>query len=429
MSELIRIENISKRYRMGVINRGMLYKDLQSWWARKRGKEDRHDIVLEHGKSKSGANNGDDFWALRDISLSVHAGDTLGIIGRNGEGKSTLLKILSRTTTQTKGRVMTRGRISSLLEVGTGFHPELTGRENVFLNGAILGMRTREVKSKFDEIVDFAEIGPFVDTPVKRYSSGMYVRLAFAVAAHLDPEVLIVDEVLAVGDANFQKKCIGKMNSVNKEGRTVIFVSHNMAMLTSLCKKGLVLKEGELDLPPSPIQTAVNHYLSKLTVLSKTELIERGDRQGLGKIRITDLKAVNQRGEQQESYLSGQLVEFQIYYKCSLEEELNNVSFAISIYQGASNFIAQLGSEMAWKNLDGIKGCGIATCKLNKLPFTRGQYVLNVMVMQGGVIQDWIQEAKVICIENGDFYGTGKTPPESHGGVLFDQVWQNIETH
>lgn len=244
MSELIRIEGVSKRYRLGTINRGMLYKDLQSWWARKRGKDDPHAKLVDSHKR---IENGDEFWALRDISLSINAGDTLAIIGRNGAGKSTLLKILSRITSPTKGQVKTRGRICSLLEVGTGFHGELTGRENVFLNGAILGMSRKEIQTRFDEIIDFAEIADFVDTPVKRYSSGMFVRLAFAVAAHLDPEVLIVDEVLAVGDIRFQKKCLGKMaDASEKEGRTVIFVSHNMAAIQRLCSRAAVIDHGRL---------------------------------------------------------------------------------------------------------------------------------------------------------------------------------------
>jgi len=223
---VIRVENLSKQYRLGTLNHGTLYRDLQSWWARKRGREDPNSRI---GTSDHSQSNNDTFWALKDVSFSVEKGEVVGIIGRNGAGKSTLLKILSRVTAPTTGEVKVKGRIASLLEVGTGFHPELTGRENIYLNGSILGMKKREIDAKFDEIVKFAEIEKFLDTPVKRYSSGMYVRLAFAVAAHLEPEILIIDEVLAVGDAAFQKKCLGKMKDVStKEGRTVLFVSHNM---------------------------------------------------------------------------------------------------------------------------------------------------------------------------------------------------------
>ena len=242
MSAIIKVENLSKEYRLGVIGHGTLYRDLQTWWAKVRGREDPNSKLMEKKRLQ-----GDRFWALKDISFEIQPGDRVGIIGRNGAGKSTLLKILSRVTTPTSGNVKIRGRVASLLEVGTGFHPELTGRENIFLNGAILGMTKAEVKKKFDEIVDFAGVEDFIDTPVKRYSSGMYVRLAFAVAAHLDPEILIVDEVLAVGDAEFQKKCLGKMQDVSKnQGRTVIFVSHNMGAIRSLCNKGILLNDGAI---------------------------------------------------------------------------------------------------------------------------------------------------------------------------------------
>lgn len=242
MSTVISIENISKTYRLGVIGTGTLREDLQGWWHRVRGLPDPNLRVDQTHQSIEGHT----LWALQDVSLEVKQGEVLGIIGRNGAGKSTLLKILSRVTAPTSGRIRVKGRVASLLEVGTGFHPELTGRENIFLNGAILGMTKAEVRRKFDEIVAFSEIEQFIDTPVKRYSSGMYVRLAFAVAAHLDPEILVVDEVLAVGDASFQKKCLGKMGDVAGEGRTVLFVSHNMVAVQSLCCRAILLDGGQL---------------------------------------------------------------------------------------------------------------------------------------------------------------------------------------
>lgn len=247
MITVIKVENLSKQYRLGTIGTGTLSHDINRWWYKVRGKEDPY-LKLGQVNDRTQKDGTEDYvWALRDINFQVKAGEVLGVIGRNGAGKSTLLKILSRTTLPTTGSVKIKGRIASLLEVGTGFHPELTGRENIFLNGAILGMRKAEINSKFDEIVDFAGVGRYVDTPVKRYSSGMYVRLAFAVAAHLDPEILIVDEVLAVGDAEFQKKCLGKMKDVSvNEGRTVLFVSHNMAAVANLCTKGLVMSNGTL---------------------------------------------------------------------------------------------------------------------------------------------------------------------------------------
>ena len=246
MSTVIKVENISKQYRLGDVGTGALAHDVNKWWHKMRGKENPY---LKIGETNDRAVKGesDYVWALKDINFEVKQGEVLGIIGRNGAGKSTLLKILSKTTTPTTGSIKIKGRIASLLEVGTGFHPELSGRDNIFLNGAILGMTKREIKSKFDEIVDFAGVERYIDTPVKRYSSGMYVRLAFGVAAHLEPEILIVDEVLAVGDAEFQKKALGKMKDVSeKDGRTVLFVSHNMGAVKQLCSNGIVLQNGNV---------------------------------------------------------------------------------------------------------------------------------------------------------------------------------------
>lgn len=243
---VIKVENISKQYRLGSVSTGTLSHDFNRWWHRVRGKEDPY---LRIGETNDRTQRGDSdyVWALEDIGFKVAQGEVLGIIGRNGAGKSTLLKILSRTTSPTKGNVKIKGRVASLLEVGTGFHPELSGRENIFLNGAILGMTKREITAKFDEIVDFAGVERYIDTPVKRYSSGMYVRLAFAVAAHLDPEILIVDEVLAVGDAEFQKKAMGKMKRVSvSEGRTVLIVSHNLMAIKSLCSRSILLANGRV---------------------------------------------------------------------------------------------------------------------------------------------------------------------------------------
>lgn len=257
---VIRVENVSKQYKLGAITTGTLSHDLNRWWHELRGKEDPYLKIGETNDRTTKSNN-DYVWALKDINFEVSQGEVLGIIGKNGAGKSTLLKILSRTTSPTTGTIKTRGRIASLLEVGTGFHPELTGRENIFLNGAILGMTKAEIKSKFDEIVDFSGVEKYIDTPVKRYSSGMYVRLAFAVAAHLEPEILIVDEVLAVGDAEFQRKAIGKMKAISSgTGRTVLFVSHNMASMKNLCDKGLLLKNGGVAFYGS-IEETVNTYL------------------------------------------------------------------------------------------------------------------------------------------------------------------------
>jgi lipopolysaccharide transport system ATP-binding protein len=258
MSVAIRAEHLSKEYRLGVINHGMLYKDLQTWLARRLGKPDPHgQLGIDHF-----ADQKDRFWALKDLSFDIEQGDRIGIIGRNGAGKSTLLKILSRITAPTEGIAKIRGRVASLLEVGTGFHGELTGRENIYLNGAILGMKKKEIDRKLDEIVDFSEIEQHIDTPAKRYSSGMYVRLAFAVAAHLDSEILIADEVLAVGDASFQKKALGKMNEISTgQGRTVLFVSHNIASVRQLCTSGMILVKGKMSAYEHDINSITNRYL------------------------------------------------------------------------------------------------------------------------------------------------------------------------
>ncbi len=246
MRTVIKVENLSKQYRLGQVSTGALAHDVNRWWYKFRGKEDPY-LKISEVNDRTQKGNSEYVWALQDINFDVKQGEVLGIIGRNGAGKSTLLKILSRTTAPTTGSIKIKGRVASLLEVGTGFHPELSGRENVFLNGAIMGMTKKEIKRKFDEIVAFAGVERYIDTPVKRYSSGMYVRLAFAVAAHLEPEILIIDEVLAVGDAEFQKKCLGKMKDVSvNEGRTVLFVSHNMAAVSSLCTQSLFMSNGQV---------------------------------------------------------------------------------------------------------------------------------------------------------------------------------------
>lgn len=257
---VIRVENLSKEYRLGTLGHGALYRDLQSWWAKIRGKEDPNTKIHQSFSGEPQYLN-ERFLALQDISFDVKQGEVLGIIGRNGAGKSTLLKILSRVTAPTKGTAKIKGRVASLLEVGTGFHPELTGRENIYLNGTILGMTKKEIDKKFDEIVSFAEVEKFIDTPVKRYSSGMFVRLAFAVAAHLEPEILIIDEVLAVGDLNFRKKCLGKMKDIStSSGRTILFVSHDMSAIQTICTAGILLKQGKLAYAASAMDT-VKEYL------------------------------------------------------------------------------------------------------------------------------------------------------------------------
>ena len=269
MTQAIKVENLSKVYQLGQIGTGTFSQDLHRWYSRMRGKEDPFLIIGE--KNDRSQKGGTIVYSLQDINFEINQGEAVGIIGKNGAGKSTLLKILSRVTRQTQGNIYLKGRIASLLEVGTGFHPELSGRENIFLNGAILGMRKAEIKRKLDEIIAFSGVERYIDTPVKRYSSGMYVRLAFAVAAHLDSEILIVDEVLAVGDFEFQKKCLGKMGDVSRqEGRTVLFVSHNMGAISQLCSSMLLLEQGSLALQTNDVRQAINRYLSDTSEEIKT---------------------------------------------------------------------------------------------------------------------------------------------------------------
>ena len=312
MSDIaIKVEGLSKQYRLGEVGTGTISHDLNRWWARVRGKEDPF-LKLGEANDRTIAANSDYVWALRDVNFEVKQGEVLGIIGRNGAGKSTLLKILSKTTTPTTGAIKVKGRIASLLEVGTGFHPEMTGRENIFLNGAILGMTRKEIRSKFDEIVDFAGVERYVDTPVKRYSSGMYVRLAFAVAAHLEPEILIVDEVLAVGDAEFQKKCLGKMKDVSvNDGRTVLFVSHNMTAVSSLCDSAIYMYNGRIE-QIGQTQEIINSYLTNGADISTRRKWKLSEAPGDGACRLLEAKLIDDEGNNLEAmdFYKGGYIEF-----------------------------------------------------------------------------------------------------------------------
>lgn len=337
MALAIKVENVGKKYRLGTINRDMLYKDIQSWWAKMRGKPDPNAKISFIHQNR--LEKGDEFWALRNINLEIEEGEIVGIIGRNGAGKSTLLKILSQITAPTEGKIHVNGRMASLLEVGTGFHPELTGRENVFINGAILGMSRSQIKAKFDEIVEFSEISEFIDTPVKRYSSGMYVRLAFGVAAHLDPDILIVDEVLAVGDAAFQKKCIGKMGSVAKEGRTVILVTHSMALAESLTKKCAWIHNGILQSSGST-KDIVSNYLND----SKNNTIDVNDglgnyklRRGPGHVRLNGLEILNSSGMNSSQFVRGDIIYFQMSVK--VFKKIDSLSICIGFKNGGHGAI------------------------------------------------------------------------------------------
>jgi lipopolysaccharide transport system ATP-binding protein len=329
--KVLDVENIGKQYRLGLVGTGTLSHDLNRFWAKVRGKEDPYLKIGDvNYRSKSGGS--DYVWALKDISFSVNHGEVLGIVGKNGAGKSTLLKVLSRITSPTVGTIKGVGRVASLLEVGTGFHPELTGRENVFLNGAILGMKKREVALKLDEIIAFSEIEKYIDTPVKRYSSGMYVRLAFAVAAHLEPELLIIDEVLAVGDAEFRKKCVEKMNQVAGEGRTVLFVSHHMEAVRGLCTRGIYLEHGQLTLDGS-VDDVIKKYIQtgKDAVDIQTGIVPANWERpwGHSDASFRTVKLLDSKGEQTSHLKFREMFSVEVTFDC--ERDINDVIFQIRI--------------------------------------------------------------------------------------------------
>lgn len=336
MSIAIKVENLSKQYRLGEVGTGTLSHDLNRWWAKIRGKEDPFAKIGSTNDRTQKADS-DYVWALKDINFEINQGDAVGIIGRNGAGKSTLLKILSRTTLPTTGSIKMKGRIASLLEVGTGFHPEMTGRENIYQNGAILGMTRREITRKFDEIVDFSGCERYIDTPVKRYSSGMYVRLAFAVAAHLESEILIVDEVLAVGDAEFQKKCLGKMGDISKgEGRTVLFVSHNMGAVKSLCNNGLLLAYGSV-LYKGKIKETIEQYVGFLSkVAITTDFKNNVSTYNTGEMKFYKFYMADSKGIAIESvnYMADIYLFFELYSYIDLHDAIIDVK--INTIEGIS---------------------------------------------------------------------------------------------
>ncbi len=400
---VIRIENLSKQYRLGTINHGTLKQDLQSWWSRVRGKEDPNSKLTANRDVNASFKN-KHFWALRNASCEVRQGEVLGIIGRNGAGKSTLLKILSRITAPTIGEVKIKGRVASLLEVGTGFHPELTGRENIFLNGAILGMRKTEIKSKFDEIVDFAEIEKFIDTPVKRFSSGMYVRLAFAVAAHLEPEILLVDEVLAVGDAEFQKKCLGKMQDVGKEGRTVLFVSHNMTAISNLCSQLILLKNGSVNFTGS-VNEGINNYLSDVAGSSKNRCDDIRNHGGSRLFsRFLNVETFNSKNEK--------ISEFRIsdYVKVKLEliltEDVSNLEIGIALHNMTGMRLSHFFGEWEGFPTKFLTGRHTIFCEVPNLMCLPGMYGLTPWIkIRGRNVDDEVESAAEISVIGQDITG------------------------
>ncbi|MFB2771539.1 ABC transporter ATP-binding protein [Pelatocladus sp. BLCC-F211] len=420
---VIRVDNLSKKYVLSHQQEGQSrYKSLREVIS--NGAKSLSQKFLKPSGKEIYSPSREEFWALKDVSFEIKQGDRVGIIGRNGAGKSTLLKILSRITEPTNGRIKINGRVASLLEVGTGFHPELTGRENIFLNGAILGMSKAEIKRKFDEIVDFAEVEKFLDTPVKRYSSGMYVRLAFAVAAHLEPEILIVDEVLAVGDAQFQKKCLGKMEDVGKEGRTVIFVSHQMSAVESLCTRGILLESGTISIDGTSEQ-AVRAYLEKAYSLGEmTPLWQRTDRSGSGRVRASSFRILNSEGIQESSLKSGEDYYFEIGYLNNTGIALKDVVVSLDIFDEKGNRILLLRTNFTKSNVSLNPDKGYIFCGINNLLLTHGSYRFSIFISHSDTeILDYIEDAASVNVDGGDFFGTGSSGLPSHCKILAKANW------
>jgi lipopolysaccharide transport system ATP-binding protein len=414
---VIKVENLSKQYRLGATQGYKTFREAivnitKAPFNRLKqvfGNSHNNDNPMPHALSSLPSPNDDLIWALKDVCFDVKQGEVVGVIGRNGAGKSTLLKILSRITEPTKGRVELKGRVGSLLEVGTGFHPELTGHENIYLYGAILGMDRWEVTRKFDEIVAFAGLEKFIDTPVKRYSSGMYMRLAFAVAAHLEPEILLVDEVLAVGDVSFQKKCLGKMGDIAEEGRTVLFVSHNMGALSAMCQKGILIEQGQI-VYNGEVKSAIEQYFKKLESSSHLELFERHDRKGSGTSRFTKLTFENECGQPLNNFRSGQSARFVLDYESNHNSNLHSVKAAISIDHHMYGEILYCDSFTTGDLIQEIPSNGRLVCTVESLPLIPGSYSISVFLKVGSQIVDWITGAATISVEEDDLYGTGKLP-------------------
>jgi lipopolysaccharide transport system ATP-binding protein len=413
----ISVENIGKMYRIGLAaNKSTTFAEAMS--AAVKAPLRRLRALGEHSRK------GDDiFWALQDLSFRVNPGEVVGIIGPNGAGKSTLLKILSRITEPTRGRAVIRGRVGSLLEVGTGFHPELTGRENTYLNGAILGMKRAEINRKFDEIVDFSGVEQFLDTPVKRYSSGMYVRLAFAVAAHLEPEILIVDEVLAVGDAEFQKKCLRKMRDVAGGGRTVLFVSHNMQAIETLCGRALLIKNGRLAQDGPAIEVS-QQYMRAPGERSSFQVGPQGERSGDGSIRLTHARILDVQGMPLEDITAGKDIIIEFDYENPGGRAELEIGFTIFNYLGRP--ITHCAMDLTGDRVRKLGQAGRVRCLLRKLPLVPGDYFIAVLLSSHGQQTDLLGNALSFSVSGSVFHGTHKTPDPAFCAAMFDHAWESV---
>lgn len=417
MSVVIKAENISKQYRLGMVGTGTIRDDLKRWYYNVRGKENPF-LKIGDTNNRSSKGDSDYVWSLRDINFEINQGDSVGIIGRNGAGKSTLLKILSQVTQPTTGKIYTKGRIASLLEVGTGFHPEMTGRENIYLNGAILGMRKHEITRKFDEIVDFSGVERYIDTPVKRYSSGMYVRLAFAVAAHLESEILIVDEVLAVGDAEFQKKCLGKMENVTKgEGRTILFVSHNMTAIKTLCNKGILLEYGNVKFDGGMDET-ISSYFEKN--YASDNLIFVPDFQAKDDFFIEKIWIENVIVN--KAIAVGDSINISVKLRTKDSQKVNIHLGLYNLYDEKLVHLSNIYDQQAniiENNMDFL-----FTCRIDNVNLNVGTYYVNVSIHKMNLPYVRYIKALTFTINEFDFFGVGKLPETNESKILLNQKWE-----
>jgi len=413
-NQAISIQEISKAYRIDPATGNAAARTLQ---------EDLVNFVKRPLRRTTSLKK-QEVWALRNISFNVREGEVIGLIGRNGAGKSTLLKILSRITEPTSGYADIYGRVGALLEVGTGFHSELTGRENIYLSGAILGMRKSEIDRKFDQIVEFSGVNQYIETPVKRYSSGMAVRLAFAVAAHLDPEILLVDEVLAVGDASFQKKSLGKMSEVAESGRTVIFVSHNMGAIKNLCTRAVLLDGGKV-LADGDVDNVVQEYL--ITASEKgewhTDIVDRVDRQGSGAIRFTGYQLLGPNGDLVDAAVVGESVNFVLSYQRH-SEKIRNARIMIWLRDAFTKGLLRFGTDLTGQDFEDLPKEGKIVCRVPRFSLRSGRYYVDLGADVDGVKADRVIRAVTLDVIGGDYYGSGKIPLHPNDGdLLCDHSW------
>lgn len=420
MPPIIGVENLGKKFilRHQQAERHTMLRDALAHHA-------KCGLRLVTGRRVSPSTTREDFWALKDVSFTVQSGDRVGIIGRNGAGKSTLLKILSRITEPTKGKIAIRGRVASLLEVGTGFHPELTGRENIYLNGAILGMTRAEITRQFDQIVDFAEVEKFLDTPVKRYSSGMYVRLAFAIAAHLTPEILIVDEVLAVGDAQFQKKCLGKMQDIGREGRTILFVSHSMAAISNLCSSCLLVNDGALEYA-GPTEEALALYMRYAQPSGERNYDLGTYRPSWARPLISSARILGVGGQPEARFPLGGDVRIEMSFAVADGTLLREPAMGVVIHHDTLGPVAAVDSRMTGfeTRAGGPYSSGSFTCRLQHLSLLPGRYTVELTLADGVEDLDTLDRYLAFEIEETDLYGTGRPPARNTGVIFLTPSWR-----